>query len=62
MKGVAVRTGHHCCQPLMRRLGVGGTARASFYFYNTLEEVEVFGRALKKTIEFFKQRLKAGVR
>ena len=62
LEGVAVRTGHHCCQPLMRRLGVGGTARASFYFYNTLEEVEVFGRALKKTIEFFKPRLKAGVR
>ncbi len=62
LEGVAVRTGHHCCQPLMRRLGVGGTARASFYFYNMLEEVEIFGRALRKTIEFFKPRLKAGVR
>jgi cysteine desulfurase/selenocysteine lyase len=62
LEGVAVRTGHHCCQPLMRRLEVGGTARASFYFYNMLEEVEIFGRALRKTIEFFKPRLKAGVR
>ena len=62
LEGVAVRSGHHCCQPLMRRLGVGGTARASFYFYNMLEEVEIFGRALRKTIEFFKPRLKAGVR
>ncbi len=58
LEGVAVRTGHHCCQPLMRRLGIGGTARASFYFYNTLEEVEIFGRALRKTIEFFKPKLK----
>ncbi len=58
LEGVAVRTGHHCCQPLMRCLGVGGTARASFYFYNTLEEVEIFGHALRKTVEFFKPKLK----
>ncbi len=62
LEGVAVRAGHHCCQPLMRRLGVGGTARVSFYLYNTLDEVEVFGRALKKTIAFFKPKLKVGAR
>ena len=46
--GVAIRTGHHCCMPLMKRLGLAGTARASFAFYNTLEEVEVLGRALER--------------
>jgi cysteine desulfurase/selenocysteine lyase len=53
-EGVAIRAGHHCCQPLMRKLNIGGTARASFYFYNTLEEVEILGRALRKVKEFFK--------
>jgi cysteine desulfurase/selenocysteine lyase len=53
-QGVAIRVGHHCCQPLMRRLGVPGTARASVYLYNTLEEIEAFGRALRKAKEFFK--------
>ncbi len=38
--GIAVRTGHHCCQPLMNRLGIEGTCRASFAFYNTTEEVD----------------------
>ncbi|MEJ0024146.1 MAG: cysteine desulfurase [Alphaproteobacteria bacterium] len=46
--GVAVRAGHHCAQPLMRRLGVSATARASFAFYNTLEEVDSFVEALIK--------------
>jgi cysteine desulfurase/selenocysteine lyase len=46
--GVAVRAGHHCAQPLMRRLGVTATARASFAFYNTLEEVDSFIDALIK--------------
>jgi cysteine desulfurase/selenocysteine lyase len=46
--GVAVRAGHHCAQPLMRRLGVTATARASFAFYNTLEEVDSFMDALIK--------------
>ncbi|MFH2204729.1 MAG: cysteine desulfurase [Elusimicrobiota bacterium] len=54
MDGIAVRVGHHCCQPLMRKFDVGGTARASFYFYNTLEEVEAFGRGLRRIKEFFK--------
>jgi cysteine desulfurase/selenocysteine lyase len=46
--GVAVRAGHHCAQPLMRRLGVTATARASFAVYNTLEEVDSFVEALIK--------------
>lgn len=41
-RGIAVRTGHHCTQPLMRRLGLEGTVRASFAVYNTVEEVETF--------------------
>jgi cysteine desulfurase/selenocysteine lyase len=50
-KGIAVRTGHHCTQPLMNRLGVDGTIRASFSVYNTLEEVDVFLEAVKKLIK-----------
>ncbi|NQZ01962.1 MAG: cysteine desulfurase [Bdellovibrionales bacterium] len=49
---VAVRTGHHCCQPLMKRLGVPGTVRASFSLYNTEEDVDRLLRAVKKTKEF----------
>jgi cysteine desulfurase/selenocysteine lyase len=51
-QGVAIRTGHHCAQPLMDRLGVVATARASFAVYNTLDEVEVFAAALHKAREF----------
>lgn len=46
--GVAVRTGHHCAEPLMRVLGIEGTVRASFGVYNTKEEVDVFVDAVKK--------------
>jgi cysteine desulfurase/selenocysteine lyase len=46
--GIAIRAGHHCCQPLMRELDVSGTARASFYIYNTNEEVDVFFQALQE--------------
>lgn len=46
--GVAVRTGHHCAQPLMQALGIEGTVRASFAAYNTFEEVDIFVDALKK--------------
>jgi cysteine desulfurase/selenocysteine lyase len=49
-KGIAVRTGHHCTQPLMNRMGVDGTIRASFSVYNTLEEVDVFLEAVKKLV------------
>jgi len=47
-QGVALRSGHHCAQPLMARLGVPATARASFAVYNTLEEVDALGEALEK--------------
>lgn len=47
-QGVAIRTGHHCAEPLMNRLGVPGTARASFSIYNTLDEVDALFAALKK--------------
>jgi cysteine desulfurase/selenocysteine lyase len=53
--GVAIRAGHHCTQPLMRTLGVSGTARASFYIYNTPEEVDVLVDALEATRDFFKR-------
>jgi len=46
--GVAVRTGHHCAEPVMTRFGISGTVRASFAMYNTLEEVEIFVNAVKK--------------
>lgn len=49
--GVAIRTGHHCAEPLMHTLGVDATARASLAFYNTLEEVDVFADALKHAID-----------
>jgi cysteine desulfurase/selenocysteine lyase len=48
--GVAVRTGHHCCQPLMKRFGMTGTVRASFALYNTLEEVDSFAQSLEKAV------------
>jgi cysteine desulfurase/selenocysteine lyase len=47
-QGVAIRTGHHCAQPLMARYGVSATARASFAFYNTEDEVVIFVRSLHK--------------
>jgi len=45
--GIAVRTGHHCAQPLMEILGIPGTVRASFAFYNTKEEIDVFIEGVK---------------
>jgi cysteine desulfurase/selenocysteine lyase len=50
LEGIAVRTGHHCCQPAMERFGVPGTARASFALYNTLDEVDAFVAALAKVV------------
>ena len=49
--GIAVRTGHHCAQPLIDSLGIPGTVRASFAFYNTKEEVDTFIEALKRVVE-----------
>ncbi len=51
--GVAVRSGHHCAQPLHRELGVNASARASAYIYNTEGEVDTFVEALEETIKFF---------
>lgn len=51
--GIAVRAGHHCAQPLMKFLGVSSTARASFYLYNTKDEIDFFIDSLKRTKEFF---------
>lgn len=55
--GIAIRTGHHCTQPLHQYLGVSSTARASFYFYNTRDEIDQFIQALKEAIAFFSQVL-----
>jgi cysteine desulfurase/selenocysteine lyase len=53
-EGIAVRAGHHCAQPLMERLGVNGTTRASFYIYNTESEVDSFVKALEKAKKVFR--------
>src|SRR5437016_8038690 len=52
-RGVALRGGHHCNQPLMRKLGIESTARASFYFYNTTEEIDRFVEVLGEIQKFF---------
>src|SRR5437773_2935072 len=51
--GLALRGGHHCNQPLMRRFGVPGTTRASFYFYNTTEEIDRMIEILGEAVRFF---------
>jgi cysteine desulfurase/selenocysteine lyase len=51
--GLAMRGGHHCNQPLMRRFGVSGTTRASFYFYNTMEEIDRMIEILHAAVRFF---------
>jgi cysteine desulfurase/selenocysteine lyase len=52
-RGVALRGGHHCNQPLMRKLGVESTARASFYFYNTTDEIDRFVEVVREIQKFF---------
>ena len=52
-EGIAVRAGHHCAQPLMKWCNAHSTARASFYLYNTKEEIDQFIESLEKTKEFF---------
>ena len=52
-EGIAVRAGHHCAQPVMQRFNVPATARASFSFYNTKEEVDVLARTIERVIEIF---------
>jgi cysteine desulfurase/selenocysteine lyase len=51
--GVAIRAGHHCCQPLMARLGVPATVRASLALYNTREDLDALVAALRKVREVF---------
>jgi len=53
-QGIAVRTGHHCAQPLMNCLGIVGTTRASFAAYNTIEEIDVLIEALNKSLKMLK--------
>ncbi|MBI3251864.1 MAG: cysteine desulfurase [Candidatus Omnitrophica bacterium] len=53
-EGIAIRAGHHCAQPTMKRFGVPATARASFAFYNTKEEIDKLARGVKKVLEIFK--------
>jgi len=52
-EGIAIRSGHHCTQPLHKSLNIASTARASLYFYNTIEEIDRFAQALSTTINFF---------
>ena len=54
-EGIAIRTGHHCAMPLMNKLSVPATARASFYIYNTEEEVDLLVSVLKATMKYFAQ-------
>ena len=54
VEGVAIRAGHHCCQPLHQALGYSHSARASLYFYNTKEEIDKFMEVLQDSIAFFK--------
>lgn len=50
-EGIAIRTGHHCAQPVMKRFGIPATARASFAFYNTIEEIDALVRGIEKVKE-----------
>ena len=52
--GICVRAGHHCTQPIMNRLGINATARASFYIYNTKNDIEKLAESIKKTADIFK--------
>jgi cysteine desulfurase/selenocysteine lyase len=52
-QGIAVRTGHHCTQPLMQRFGIPGTSRASFAMYNTKEEIDRLVQGLHKVKKMF---------
>ena len=54
--GIAVRTGHHCTQPVMDRLGIPGTIRASFMFYNTFEEIDLMVEGVKKAIQLLREK------
>jgi cysteine desulfurase/selenocysteine lyase len=51
--GICIRAGHHCAQPIMNKLGISATARASFYLYNTKEDIEALAESIKKTVGIF---------
>ena len=53
MQGVAIRAGHHCCQPLMQKLGVAATNRASFYLYTVQEEIDQLVEGLRTVRKVF---------
>jgi cysteine desulfurase/selenocysteine lyase len=53
-QGIAVRTGHHCTQPLMDFFKIPGTVRASFAFYNTKQEIDLFVEAFEKSLSMLK--------
>ena len=53
-QGIAIRTGHHCCQPLMDNFGIDGTCRASLAFYNTFDEIDALVKAIKKAVTVLK--------
>jgi len=55
-QGIAVRAGHHCAMPLHKRLGINASSRASFYFYNTPDEVTALGRALEGIVQLFRRK------
>ena len=52
-EGIAIRTGHHCAQPLMDRFGIPATARASLAFYNTKQDLDDLAKAIDRVIEVF---------
>ncbi len=56
--GIAIRVGHHCCQPFMKRMGLVGTCRASFYLYNTKEEIDLLIEGLKQVTGIFSRAAK----
>ena len=58
--GVAVRAGHHCAMPLHKRFGVNATARASFYLYNTRQEIDLLARSSSKSGKYSETDLKTG--
>ena len=52
-EGIAIRVGHHCCQPFMKNYDIPGTCRASFYLYNTTEDIDIFIESLWKVHKLF---------
>ncbi len=51
--GICIRAGHHCAQPIMNKLEISATARASFYLYNTKEDIEKLVEGIEKTVRIF---------